>query len=201
MKKALLFLFAFLTLITLFGGVYALCESGQININSADATELDKLSGIGPAYANNIISSRPFSSVDDLIDVKGIGPITLDKIKTQGLACVTGEEETTQEDNAKEESVPVEEPEEKINNEETINEEDNINNIVNADDNNYSKTIITGEEVKTIILSSNPKDIKSETDKEQLNKNKFVIYGLITFCILLAFLFIFKKKDNKNEFE
>jgi LPXTG-motif cell wall-anchored protein len=45
-----------------------------------------------------------------------------------------------------------------------------------------------------------PKDIKSETDKEQLNKNKPAIYGLIGFCILLVFLFAFKKRKNKNEF-
>ena len=60
----------------------------------------------------------------------------------------------------------------------------------------------TGNEINTIILSpSNPKDIKSETDKEQSSKNKFAIYGLIVFCILLVILFGFKKtKDEKNEF-
>lgn len=60
----------------------------QININTASLAELDKLTGIGPKYAQTIINARPFSSVDELDRVKGIGPATLAKIKTQGLACV-----------------------------------------------------------------------------------------------------------------
>lgn len=58
---------------------------GAININTADATQLDELPGVGPAIAQRIVEHRqtagPFRSVDDLQDVPGIGPSTLDKIR------------------------------------------------------------------------------------------------------------------------
>lgn len=60
----------------------------QIDINSATSAQLDELTGIGPTYAQRIIDSRPYSLVDDLLRVKGIGPATLQKIKDQGFACV-----------------------------------------------------------------------------------------------------------------
>ena len=66
----------------------ALAFAEQIDINSATLSQLDKLTGIGPKYAQAIIDARPFSSLDDLDRVKGIGPATLQKIKTQGFACV-----------------------------------------------------------------------------------------------------------------
>jgi competence ComEA-like helix-hairpin-helix protein len=59
-----------------------------ININTASPAQLDQLAGIGPVMAQRIIEARPFSSVDDLDKVKGIGPATLKKIKTQGFACI-----------------------------------------------------------------------------------------------------------------
>lgn len=58
-----------------------------ININSASATELETLSGIGEVLAATIVEYRtqngPFASVDDLMDVSGIGPATLDEIRDQ----------------------------------------------------------------------------------------------------------------------
>lgn len=58
---------------------------GFIDINSADANELDKLPGVGPAIAQRIIEYReangPFRSVDDLIRVKGIGPKKMEQIR------------------------------------------------------------------------------------------------------------------------
>lgn len=60
----------------------------KIDINSASSAQLDELTGIGPVYAQRIIDGRPYSSVDDLLKVNGIGPATLQKIKDQGLACV-----------------------------------------------------------------------------------------------------------------
>jgi competence protein ComEA len=57
-------------------------HSGElININTASASELDLLPGIGPALANQIIEHRqtygPFTSIEDLINVSGIGPAKL----------------------------------------------------------------------------------------------------------------------------
>lgn len=55
---------------------------GLVKLNSADATELDSLPGIGPAIAARIIAWRdeygPFRSVDELLAVSGIGEKTLD---------------------------------------------------------------------------------------------------------------------------
>ncbi|MFK7890649.1 MAG: ComEA family DNA-binding protein [Granulosicoccus sp.] len=58
----------------------------RIDVNTADAAELaEKLRGIGPAKARAIVEFRsahgPFRSVDDLLDVKGIGNKTLDKLR------------------------------------------------------------------------------------------------------------------------
>lgn len=57
-----------------------------ININIATQTELERLSGIGPVYAKAIIQYRlengPFENIEDIQEVKGIGPVTFEKIKS-----------------------------------------------------------------------------------------------------------------------
>lgn len=55
----------------------------SININTANADQLAMLSGIGAAKASAIIAYReehgPFNGVDDLTNVSGIGPSTVEK--------------------------------------------------------------------------------------------------------------------------
>jgi len=62
-------------------------KSGKININTATAEELDSLSGIGPAYAQRIIEYRQshggFKSIEEITEIKGIGPKTFEKIKNE----------------------------------------------------------------------------------------------------------------------
>jgi competence protein ComEA len=59
--------------------------AGPVNINSATASQLDALPGIGPATAQAIVSDReqhgPFASVDDLARVRGIGPAKLAQLR------------------------------------------------------------------------------------------------------------------------
>ncbi|MBS1847697.1 MAG: helix-hairpin-helix domain-containing protein [Actinobacteria bacterium] len=56
-------------------------SAGPININTADEAALDGLPGVGPATARAIVEHRrtkgPFRSVDQLLEVKGIGPAKL----------------------------------------------------------------------------------------------------------------------------
>ena len=59
-------------------------SGARININTADAAELDGLPGVGPSRAAAIVAHRkqtgPFKSCDSLIDIYGIGPKTVAKI-------------------------------------------------------------------------------------------------------------------------
>ena len=64
------------------------CSPGQIDVNSATAEELDKIIHIGPVRAAEMIQIRPFTSLDDLVRIKGIAAGRLADIKAQGLACV-----------------------------------------------------------------------------------------------------------------
>lgn len=59
-------------------------EVGKVNLNTADAATLESgLVGIGKVKAQAIVDHRtangPFTSVDELLEVKGIGAATLEK--------------------------------------------------------------------------------------------------------------------------
>ncbi|TMW62953.1 hypothetical protein Poli38472_005571 [Pythium oligandrum] len=46
----------------------------MVDINTASEAQLKRLPGIGPVIAQRIIQARPFTSVEQLRDVQGIGP-------------------------------------------------------------------------------------------------------------------------------
>ena len=66
--------------------------NGLIDLNTAQASELEALPGIGASLASAIVTYRedngPFSTVDDADNVPGIGPKTLDAIRP--LVTVSG---------------------------------------------------------------------------------------------------------------
>ncbi len=67
------------------GGPTAPGPGGPIDLNAADATQLDVLPGVGPTTAKAIVAYRNahgrFRSVTDLLAVPGIGPAKLDAIR------------------------------------------------------------------------------------------------------------------------
>ncbi|HBQ59449.1 MAG TPA: hypothetical protein DD671_07440 [Balneolaceae bacterium] len=59
--------------------------SDIVNINTASLQQLQTLDGIGPAYAQRILDYREandgFDSIDELVNVKGIGEKRLENIR------------------------------------------------------------------------------------------------------------------------
>ena len=298
-------LFVGILLIFLLPNISAACNESQININTASLEELDALSGIGLVKAQAIIDTRPFSSIDDLINVNGIGEVTLNNIKLQGLACIDGEiinpinetqNNASAATNTTTPTIEVNYPEKValnqefnfkiklinfdediydvkidiLNNENRISEILNenvwkstsyyVNNIISPNQEkeftmkiiqefenaeitikikyssdeikifsgylisksseiinkteiesvsqNFLETNQSNENETAVITGSaatNTEDIKSEENKEKLNKNDYAKYILIAFAFLLALLFLLKrkvlKKEYKNEFQ
>jgi len=66
--------------------VFSLSHAAPVDINTADAVALAQgVSGIGPSKAQAIVDYRTangrFASIDDLVNVQGIGFKTLDRIR------------------------------------------------------------------------------------------------------------------------
>lgn len=61
-------------------------EPRRVDLNRADLKELETLPGIGPAIAERILVARRdqmFSSVDDLVRVRGVGPATVERLRAR----------------------------------------------------------------------------------------------------------------------
>jgi competence protein ComEA len=52
-----------------------------LNLNTATAEELDELPGIGPVYADKIISNKPYSSREELLLKSGLSESVIKKIE------------------------------------------------------------------------------------------------------------------------
>lgn len=55
-----------------------------LDLNQAHRAELEQIPGVGPKLAQAIDAhrkDRPFKSVEELQDVKGVGPVTFDKVR------------------------------------------------------------------------------------------------------------------------
>jgi len=57
-------------------------QMSRVNLNTATSGQLEEVPGIGPATAGEIIANRPYSKLEDLLNVSGIGPQKYDQIKT-----------------------------------------------------------------------------------------------------------------------
>ncbi len=68
-------------------GAGGVARQAPLDLNTATAEELDTLPGVGPATAAAIIAQREasggFRSVDDLLEVRGIGEAKLEQIRPQ----------------------------------------------------------------------------------------------------------------------
>lgn len=67
------------------GGGAETGPDGPLNLNTADAAALETLPGVGPATASAIIQHRQevggFTTVDELLDVPGIGEAKLEQLR------------------------------------------------------------------------------------------------------------------------
>jgi hypothetical protein len=61
---------------------------GCVDLNTASLEDLERIVHIGSDRAQQIIDLRPWSSVDELIRIDGIGPARLADIQNEGLACI-----------------------------------------------------------------------------------------------------------------
>ncbi len=60
-----------------------------VDVNSAHASELATLPGIGPALARRIVAGRPYGVFEALLGVKGVGPVRLARLRARARVEAT----------------------------------------------------------------------------------------------------------------
>lgn len=76
-------------------------EDLRVEPNVAEVEELVQLPGVGKALANRIMEARPYTNLENMLRVQGIGKATLDRLAPYlffSQEVETAEEETGQED-------------------------------------------------------------------------------------------------------
>ncbi|HLD01492.1 MAG TPA: ComEA family DNA-binding protein [Patescibacteria group bacterium] len=58
-------------------------QTGKININTAPESQLDTLTGVGPATITKIVVNRPYTKLEELVDKKVLSQSIFEKIKDQ----------------------------------------------------------------------------------------------------------------------
>lgn len=184
----------FLIFVLILPLIAASCNETQIDINNSTIEELDLIYGIGEAKAQNIIDSRPFENLGELINVSGIGEYTYNKIMEQDLICISSEfkkNSSVEKISKTENSTEFDEDFSKEKKENFFERrEEKMNNFTET-----SKNITK----KTIYL--NPKTIKKEKTNSSLGEKNYTKYSIIAFCILLFFLYSIKPRKKKNEWQ
>ncbi|MCW5937742.1 MAG: helix-hairpin-helix domain-containing protein [Fimbriimonadaceae bacterium] len=70
---------------SLFGGEPSASRREKVSLNKADQAGLESLPGIGPVFAGRILELRrqrgSFRSIDELLDVKGIRPDLVERLR------------------------------------------------------------------------------------------------------------------------
>jgi competence ComEA-like helix-hairpin-helix protein len=50
----------------------------RVNLNTATLTELESIPGIGEVLARQIVARRPYTTIEQLLQIRGIGPSSLE---------------------------------------------------------------------------------------------------------------------------
>jgi len=64
------------------------CQPGQVDINTAPEEQLMTIIHIGAERVSALMSLRPYSSIEGLDSISGIGDVRMAEIRAQGIACV-----------------------------------------------------------------------------------------------------------------
>jgi comEA protein len=84
LRSIFVFTFAIVAIFFVSGVVSNDVALAAVNINTASLVDLETIPGVGPAIGQRIIDYRtangPFTKIDDIVNVKGIGPTTFAKM-------------------------------------------------------------------------------------------------------------------------